>query len=341
MENLTDQKSRLPLMQRVAQIAADPQFKEQCGKYRNIELFNYLGLIEKVALLDISNIPTNNRSLKMDYPADMIVDETLSFYADLDRICPELPLLSLAEKNMQYLTFEPNYSRLKPGELPRSACGISSVTLPSGETVPKREIFVYLDGDFRTIFSGAHEFAHSMSDRFLKLEYFKSNAVAELVPSIVDVFAPELFLQHHPEFAPQVAELKKLSLVNTVKKARQSLLEACVVKVMTGEMQLEDVMQKYSNIFNEQLISDCVSDIEQDLFKPMHEAQYVLPHVMAETLFDMFKQNPQETVKNIKSTLSCDTRLSLEEAYSVLRLPRMETTLANFNSKLNEHAMSR
>ena len=63
MENLTDQKSRLPLMQRVAQIAADPQFKEQCGKYRNIELFNYLGLIEKVALLDISNIPTNNHSL--------------------------------------------------------------------------------------------------------------------------------------------------------------------------------------------------------------------------------------------------------------------------------------
>ena len=331
----------IPLNQRIALIMQNPEFKAKCEKYRGIELFNYLDLIERVAFLDVSKIRVNRDLLKADYPKETIIKEVYDFYADLDAICPDMPLLPIVEKNMQYLTFEPNYSRLKPGEIPRSSCGISSVVMPNGETRPLREIFIYEDGDVRTIFSGPHEFAHSMSDSFLKLEKFRSNAVAELVPSIVDVFAPELYVKRHPEHAHIIAELQKQSLVTNVNKARQSLLEACVVKVMIGELKLEDVMAKYGSIFSPQMLNDCLSDIENDNFNPLGEAKYVLPHVMAETLLTMFKQNPEETVKNIKTVLGCDSRINLDQAYQLLHLPNLQTTLKNYNEQIENQSLSK
>ncbi len=340
MEN-NFKKNRLSLQKRIARIMVDSNFRNDCYNYRNLELFKYLDLIEKVAMLDISKINHDESILKMDLTQQAVIDEVYSFYSALDEICPDIPLLPIAQKNMQYLTFKPNYSRLKPGETPRSACGYHSEVLPNGKEETIKEIFVYLDGDFRAIFSGPHEFAHSMSERFLNLKRFKSNAVAELIPSIVDVLAPELYLQQHPEHKQQIAALKKASLINNVKKARQTLLEACVIKVMTGEMQYADVVKKYPNLFSEGMIADCVSDIEKGLFKPLHEAQYVLPHVMAETVLEMFKHNPEETTKNIKTTLTCDTEISLEQAYSMLKLPSIETTISTFNSKLNGQALTK
>ena len=340
MEN-NQPEPKMPSMERIAAILANDKFKTHCKNFRNIELFKYLGLIERVALLDISKLTVNKDLLKQDYPREVITNEVLDFYAELDKICPDIPLLPVAEKHMQYLTFEPNYSRLKKGERPRSACGISHVPMPDGTVEVLREIFIYEDGDFRTIFSGPHEFAHSMSDRFIKDVDFTSQAMAELVPSIVDVFALELYGKRHPEHAHIVAEAKKQALVSNVLKARQTLLEACVIKVMLGETTFEEVLAKYGHIFGPAMVSDCVEDIEKGDFNPLFEAKYVLPHVMAETLIEMFKQNPEETIKNIKILLTCDTKLTIEQAYDVLKLPNPETTLANFNQKIVNNSLTK
>lgn len=97
MEN-NFKKNRLSLQKRIARIMVDSSFRNDCYNYRNLELFKYLDLIERVAMLDISKINQDESILKMDLTKQAVIDEVYSFYSALDEICPDIPLLPIAQK---------------------------------------------------------------------------------------------------------------------------------------------------------------------------------------------------------------------------------------------------
>lgn len=329
-------ENNLPFNERIARILHDENFRRDCiNDYRQNFFFKHLNLIKQIAFIDISQYRIDNHEFDATITEQDILDETLSFYADLDAICPKQPLLPTVLENQKYVTFKPNYNRLKPGEKPRSSCGFSWVKDEYGNNKLEREIFFDLEQNIKTRFAGPHEFAHSLSKAFEKGKPCADPLMAEFCPVIVDILSLEFFKNRHPEQAKMVERLKTEHMVQNVLKARTSLLEASVIQVMTGETTVTEVMQQYGSLFNPRMINNCLEQIEQNRFNPLYEARYVLSEVMATTLRDKMQVAPEEVVSSFKTVLSNDSEINFEQATEMLNLPPKEVMVDRYKQKLN------
>ena len=175
-------ENNLPFNERIARILHDENFRRDCiNGYRQNFFFKHLNLIKQIAFIDISQYRIDNHEFDATITEQDILDETLSFYADLDAICPSQPLLPTVLENQKYVTFKPNYGRLKPGEKPRSSCGFSWVKDEYGNDKLEREIFFDLEQNIKTRFVGPHEFAHSLSKAFSQFLSIFSSVISNLL----------------------------------------------------------------------------------------------------------------------------------------------------------------
>ena len=236
-----------------------------------------------------------------------LISDTKEFFAMLDGYAEgEYSLLEKAEENIQYLELhknDPNYR---------------SRTSPISQKI-RINSMGYADNltDF------VHEFTHSMSPIFSKelarLPYYKS--LLEVCPLFCEKIALNVFLPaKYPGLKRNIVDCKISSECSIRRALIQTEIEGLLVKILAGEMSVNEVVNKYYPIFKEKKIKQkaAVNFVLQrfenvDKIKKganprliFGESEYYFCNVIASYMYEKWQENPQKMTEKFKVILAND-----------------------------------
>lgn len=315
-------------MEKIEELMRDEKLRERCKQLSETPDFQKdLQMCEKIAQLDIKGIRIN-KDLIYSQPENHYTDEEFQrgifdFFKTIDSLSPEGESLEkIVADNMEYIEVVVN----KQGY--RSFCSVDSST-------KERLVGVNVEGRVGDISTAIHEFTHSISDDFRRFKRKKDWRMMELMPVISDQLSPIILSKIFPRFRENFAEARLESQVINVMKARKSVVEGMFVKMMAGEVGMEELLTTYNNLFggNMKVAQEIFEAVQNRKFDAMFEARYLLPQAAAIEMAERFEKNPQEVAKLFKNTLLSDGRISLEEGLTNLKLPNEENLIEEYIQK--------
>ncbi len=249
-----------------------------------------------------------------------LISDTKEFFAMLDGYAEgDYSFLEKVEENLQYLELhknDPNYrSRVSP---------IS------------QKIRINSMGYADNLTDFVHEFTHSMAPTFSKelavLPHYKN--LIEICPLFCEKIALNVFLPtKYPGLKRNIVDCK-ISAENSIRAALiQTEIEGLLVKILAGEMSVNEVVNKYYPIFKEKNIKQksAVNFVlkrfeNADKVKKGNnprlifgESQYYFCNIIACYLFEKWQENPQKMTEQFKTILANDGLWSPEIFHGYLR----------------------
>lgn len=300
-----DKINKLSLIERINRMMSDEQFREHCYNCKNNNPnFEYeMEIAEKIARLDIEDLTVDESLIHLgaSFPEDVVDSQILTFYKELDNICPDgIRLEATAKENMQYISHDATKEKS-----PRSYC-CSAV---NKDGTGFRKIFINIEGRIGDFSNACHEVCHSLSESFIAMKPMKDKNMQEVATVIVDVFSAEFFKKEFPNLQINFIENAISTQIQNVLKAREVLLDGLIIKLMVGEITLEEVQKKYGDLYlkNTSILNRCLNNIENKQFSNMFEKKYLLPQAIAQIMLDRFKTDPAVAVKQLKTIIENDT----------------------------------
>ena len=326
------------IQEKIVRILHNEEFRKHCKKCKeeNPHFEEELAMAEKIARLDIREYKPDSILIDSVRLSEEDIHEGIkSFYKHLDELYPsEKSLGSVAVKNLRYLTHDfEEYKKAinEPNAVNRSIC--SSWRDEQGNA--NRIIYARIEHRVSDVTNACHEFAHSLSKMFTECRNWKDKDMAEIIPVIVDTLANHYFQTEFPELAENFNEDLISTQVSNVVKARYVLLEGLVIKLMLGEITLNEIQQRYGYMFlrNTRMLENCLESIEKYRFANMFEKRYLLPQAIAQLFMEKYKTNPQEAIKTLKTILENDADCNLEDALKSLGLESQEQVIDDYTTK--------
>jgi len=236
--------------------------------------------------------------------------------------------MDIIRNNFQYITTD-NHGDNKA----RSYC--SSRIDRNGEQ--RREIFINPEGRIGDISAAIHELGHSLSQCFIQCRGSKDKNMSEVAPVILDAISNYYLSNRMPHLKSNFNTHAIHTQVQNVIKARETLLDGLVIKLMMNELTLDDIKAKYGNIFlrNTNVLKRCLENIETYNFTNMYEKRYLLPQAIALNVLDIYKKQPDEAVKLFKEILKNDSEWTIDQTLKYLKINSKEELIDNYVNKYN------
>lgn len=310
--------NKLTLIERINRILSDDEFRKYCARCKNDNPnFEFeMQIVEKIARIDISQLTIDENLIHLSTPfsEEMVDSQAISFYSSLDRICPEgIQLKKLAKYNMKYVTHD-----LTKEKDPRSYC-CSKIEKDGTEF---RKIFINIEGRIGDVSNACHEICHSMSKGFIEMKSSKDKNMAEVAPVIIDAFSAEFMKNKYPDLQINFIEDAIRSRIQNIIKAREVLLDGLVIKLMLGEITIDDIQKKYYDLYlkNTRMLYRYIDNIERKKFTNMFEKRYLLPTAISEIMLEKLRTDPKSAVKQFKTILENDNDWTVIDALKSLGL---------------------
>ena len=322
----------LTIDERIARAMQDKSFEEFCKKERRQSYFDAMfPIVEKIAKIDISGIKYDESLISgvhLFTPKE-IKKDAIDFCEMIDNLDPDdISLLDRLNENSQYFTSN------SQGKDDRSYC--KSKIEVNGDIT--REIYVNLEGRLGDTQTVIHEFVHSFSEVFMSLKKQQDNRMAEIPTVITDHLSSKFMQDKYPQYKVNLIENDRFRQVLNVKKARECLMDAMIVKVMCGEDTIDNVMKNYGDLFKEfpDILISRLEKIETFDFWPMFESKYLVPQAIALEMKERYKMNPQLVAKQLKHIIKDNHIMTEEETLNYLDLPERDTLIEGYVSKFSE-----
>ena len=310
---------------RVERMQNDIDFKNHCQHllidHPNLE--EEMKLWERIARIKIDN-PIDYDNYQKQYVEYYILQrEVFKFYVWLDTKFPkDYGFVNKALENLAYFTCVPRVhderSNTSRGEYKRIFVNL-------------HETDNYI-GNKRT---AVHEFGHSFEKSFDGTPYF-DDGMREVCSCIIDNLYFEFAKEAHPDEADAIKCDQAFYLANNIEKAKKTLFEAHVVKVMNGQATFDDLKNDYGDLYSEEYIRRRLRDVETFKFGDLHEGRYLIPQAIAKAFVDKFHENPEQAVRNLKGVMAKNTDLKLDDAIAKLGLNKKNILIDDFVDTLND-----
>lgn len=313
----------------------DSGFYRFCEGERNKPFFDSdLKIVEKIANIDISEISYNDNLIQnsngtLFFNSEETKNLVLGFYSMIDSLCPQKDsLLNRVILNEQYFTTNPQ------DKTERSYCKNTIDKLGN----PIREIFVNMEGRIGDVQTIIHEFCHSCCAPFMNF----SKQIDDRMPEVPTVIADNLASLYMQETCPDklinLIENDRFRQFLNVKKARECLMDALIVKVVTGEETIDNIVQQYGHLYEDfpNIINSRFEKIEKFEFYPMFEKKYLIPQAIALELKERYEQNPALVAEEFKDLINNNHCISQEMALTYLGLPQEDELIENYVIKFPE-----
>ena len=319
------------IQQHINKILNDADFKNHCFRLlkENPHFEEDFLMCEKIANININGLQINNNLIKLStsFNPNQIKNGVIGFYSYIDSLTPQMPnLTEVVKENAKYFHYD------NSGKTDRSYC--STRQLPNGQI--HKEIYSNFEGRVCDISTTIHEFCHSLSKSFLIPEPYSDENMREVCTVMCDQLSNHYLKQQYPGLTKNFNENELETQIINVTKARESLLDAIVIKVVTGKLSFDQAQAKYGYLFNNSnLIKNCVNNIETFKFSGMYEKRYLVPQAIALEMLERFKTNPQEAAKQFKEVLAHDTVWNVDYTLHYLGLPKKDELVDNYVAKFN------
>ncbi len=318
----------ISLTSKIKKIMQDKEFKEHCKKCRinNPYFEEELFIAEKIAKLNINDIHVDQDLIYLSKPftIEQIEKNVVEFYDFLDKLAPtHISLGDIIAKNREY------FSTDNHGD-PNARSYCSSRRLENGEF--QRKIFVNIEGRIGDISNAIHEYCHSLSLSFIECKPLKDKRMTEVPTLIIDAISNYYLSTAMPTLAKNFNENALNAQVLNVLKAREALLDGLIIKAITGEETIDNIIKNYSDLYlnNTNILERCIRRIETHNFSNMYEARYLLPQIIALNILKQFQTNSEETIKEYKQLLINDTEWTLEDTLKNFDLPPKEKLIEDY-----------
>lgn len=297
-----------------------------------------LMIAEKIAMINIQGYSTRDNLIYLTQPFTKPECEmgVLSFFEMMDRLAPNgINFTQTVLDNNQYF-------RYQIGRGPRPYC--CSRILKDGSEF--KEIFCLFEGRVGDISNAIHEFTHSLSKTFLLCKGRKDFRISELATVITDHLSNFHLKNVFPSLSENFNENSIFQLLMLVAKARETLIEGLLMKVALGEETLENIEQKYPQLFNSKLMEKELSNIQTSIktlenpdyklekneshFAFMFESKYLIPTIAATNILERFKTEPEVVASQLKNLVEHDHEWTLEQGLENFSLPNKFDLVDNF-----------
>ncbi len=187
-----------------------------------------------------------------------------------------------------------------------------------------------------------HEMTHSFCKSFI-FAILPIDDEAKEYPTVASENLAATILQDElPEHKSKYVELKKFYECHNIEKSVVSVIDAMIVKIMTGEETIDTVQSKYSDVIgrNMHLLDWRLSDIENGKCCPMYEASYLVPRAVAVEVENRYKHDPKEGAKAYKFLIERNHDMYEGEILNALGLGTREDVIDdyanNFYNRIHE-----
>lgn len=320
--------NKLTLIERIIRMMADDQFRKHCEWCKNNNPnFEYeIKIAERIASLDIKGLNIDENLIHMTTPfsEEEVDSQILAFYKALDEIYPNgIQLSQIAKENMQYLSHD-----AKIEDNSRSYC-CSKINEDGTEF---RKIFAHIEGRIGDISNACHEVCHSISKTFTAMKPMKDKNMSEVATVMVDALSAEFMKKQYPNLKINIIENAIHAQIQNIIKAREVLLDGLVIKLMIGEITLDELQKKYGDLYlnNTRILNRCLDNIETYKFTNMFEKKYLLPQAISQIMLERFKNDPTETIKQFKTIIENDTELTVAETLKSLNIGSINEVFNNY-----------
>lgn len=306
----------LSIQERIDRAINDQSFVDFCVEERKMESFDInFEIAEKIAQIDMSGIKIDKSLIENQnvFNKKQIMADMEEFYATIDTLDPNG--INLTDR----LNFSRKYFTLKKGRYGRSYCK-SKIDKYGNEN---REIYVEIEGRINDTISAAHESGHSLMYGFQNCMRIKDSRIDEIPTLIIEQLITIFLMEKYPQYAENFLENDKFGMCFNVKKARESLMDALIVKIVCGDITYEEALKKYGHLYKEfpGMLNLKLGQIETYKFYPMFESKYLIPHAIALELRQRYKDNPQLVAKQLKHIIKKSETIAEEEVLAYLDLP--------------------
>lgn len=308
------------LRSRINKILNNPEFKLHCYRLRkNPHFLSNKNIYEKIARL---NINCNGLFPQQDLTIseDIILQDALDFFKQIDMLTPnQIEIAPIAQKNANfYLTYEEE-------GFSRSCCA----KIGDGEGGFDPIIYINMKSLINTRIVMAHELCHSIAPSFLGSRHIDER-MTEVSTLIVDKIFSDYLKTIYPEYIPILEKEELYHLSQNVSKAKNALLESCIVEVVTGSLSMQSAMVKYGSLFSLEEIEEQVEAIEKCKFQNIYEGRYVIADAIAQNFYKDYKSNNAKKLNQFKKVLLSENEITLENAIKQFELPTLSLCVNNF-----------
>lgn len=315
--------------QRISRVLKDEEFREHCRHLRQSSDFdNIFVMVEKIARIDTSKIKIDEKLIHGVnlFSKEEVIADTFEFYQMIDKLAPNgINLTERINQNKKYLT-----TKVEGRESDRSSC--CARKKPDGSEF--KEIFINIEGNVGDSKVSIHEFAHSCSDSFTKNKPSKDKRMAEMPTVIMDHISARFLKEKYPHLCENFIEDDIFGQRLNVKKARECLMEALIVKVMVGEVSLDEVVKKYGYLYESEhrdILPMLLKKIENHKFNELFkEAQYLIPQAVGLEMRKRYKKEPELVARQIKEIIEHENDWTEEQALEYLGFPQREQLINDY-----------
>jgi len=187
-----------------------------------------------------------------------------------------------------------------------------------------------------------HETTHSFCKFFLDAILPVDDEAKEYPTAASENLAATILQEELPEHKSKYIELKKFYECHNIEKSAVSVIDAMIVKIMTGEETIDTVQSKYADVIgkNMHLLDWRLSDIENGKCCPMYEASYLVPRAVAIEVENRYKYDPKEGAKAYKFLIERNHDMYEGEILNALGLGTREDVIDryanNFCNRIHE-----
>ena len=323
------------LSKQIKDVLNDEEFKARCFRLKNNPTFEEnFKLAEKIAQIDIDSIKIDNSLLENinAFSNEQIVEIARDFYHTLDKIAlPDFNLEKLFEQNLKYLTIESNPNGV------RSYC---SVTKNPEKT--ERKIYVNTENRITDIEVLIHEFCHSFSKCFTDFAQISDKEMSEIPTVIIEHLTSLYLMKRFPNLKNNYIENEIYRQIVNVRKARESLLDGLIVKVMTNEITYKDAVEKYGKLFEPYpyMLESAMRRIKTYNFNNiMSENKYLIPQMIALELRDNFAYNPSNVVQELKVIIEHEHLWAQNDALKFLNIGTKSELIEKYINKFDKRIL--
>lgn len=312
----------------ITKILQRDDFKNYCKNIiADVENFEYkFNTLLKICSIDVSDILKHKYVSSLQYAKNEkeAIEDTLDFYRWLDKLAPsDFCLESIVKKNLKYLEFD-KY-------IEHSLC----YHLASGK--PKRKIIIETNDGIQT-HNVIHEMCHSCQREFLELK--KTNRpISEVATSICDELSLMFLGKKHSKKTTFLFVAREWMIEDEYLKRKSQLLDAITVKVMVGDLSLNEAIKKYGPLFKGQefLIDNLIKKINDIKFSKLFLFfEHILGCAVSKEMKERFLVDPKRVASELKEILKHDLEWSEDELLSFLKLPPKDKLIENYVNKFLE-----
>ncbi|MBO4936764.1 MAG: hypothetical protein J6C90_00375 [Clostridia bacterium] len=271
--------------------------------------------------------------------ADAILQDTRDFYQWLDRDVPDNRKLSPRIERL--ITTDCNVHLWDEWKVVREDGSVKNedrARCLSRKRIGENQyenghIFISTKPDIRNRKSVPHEFAHALGRGYWYDERHKSEELVEMVTVPIDLMSNQFFSEKYPDRKADYMRTQAIWYEQVCNEAKDSLADACFMKIAGGQMSVAEFNAKYRVIIGESRLANRCQNYKNNDFEPMHEYRYTIPNLVSFKVMQDFAQDRAGTIARLQDILEKETRLTTQQAFNILGINMTKQELVqNFAS---------